>query len=239
MAFPPYTRTFHTSLYPSIDPARPELSTAGKVIFITGGGSGLGPRLAHAFAKSGATKITIIGRTENTLISTKRVVEADYPGVSVLTATANITDQKAVNAAFKLTKDKFGPVDILVSNAGSLPDVLPLAATPIDEFTSGLNTNVVGALIVAQAFLANAGQNPVLINIGTAGAHVGALHPGMGAYNVSKLAAVKMIDYIAAGNPHVRTVTVHPGVMDTFMGKKAKEAGLVLPIDDSECVMLK
>jgi NAD(P)-dependent dehydrogenase (short-subunit alcohol dehydrogenase family) len=234
MAFPTYTTIFHTSPYPSIDPTRPELSTAGKVVFITGGGSGLGPRLTHAFAKSGATKIAIIGRTEASLLSTKRAVEAHYPGTSVLVFTADISDQKAVSAAFTSTKDTFGPVDILVSNAGSMPDLLPLTTTPVDEFTKGLDINVKGSLVVAQAFLANAAENPVLINIGTAGAHIGVVHPGMGAYIVSKLAAVKMLDYVAAGSPNVRTVTVHPGVLDTAMNKKGNDAGFTLPLDDSE-----
>lgn len=62
MAFPHYTTVYHDSPYPSIDPTRPELSTTGKVVFITGGGSGLGPHLVHTFAKSGAVKIAIIGR---------------------------------------------------------------------------------------------------------------------------------------------------------------------------------
>jgi NAD(P)-dependent dehydrogenase (short-subunit alcohol dehydrogenase family) len=238
MAFPHYTNIFHTSPYPSIDPSRPELSTAGKVVFITGGGSGLGARLSHAFAKSGSTKIAIIGRTESTLLSTKKAVEAQHPGVSVLAITADISDQTTVNAAFVTTKNAFGPVDILVSNAGNIPDILPLATSPIEEFTKGFEVNVKGSLIVAQAFLANAADSPILINVGTAGAHIGALHTGMGAYNISKLAAVKMLDYIAAGSPHVRTVTVHPGVIDTAMNKKCNEAGLVLPLDDSESAVL-
>lgn len=238
MAFPQYTNVFHNSPYPSIDPSRPELSTTGKVIFITGGGSGLGPSLVHAFAKSGATKIAIIGRTEATLLSTKKAVEGRHPGVSVLALTADISDQGAVNAAFKTTRETFGPVDILVSNAGSLPDILPLAETPIEEFAKGLDVNVKGVLIVTQAFLANAADDPILINIGTAAAHLGAMHPGMGSYSVSKLAALKMLEYIAAGNPHVRTVTVHPGVIETPMNKKCNDAGLVLPIDDSKCLPL-
>jgi NAD(P)-dependent dehydrogenase (short-subunit alcohol dehydrogenase family) len=93
-------------------------------------------------------------------------------------------------------------------------------------------------LIVAQAFLANAVDNPRLINVGTAGAHIGALHTGIGTYNINKLAAVKILDYIAAGSPHVRTVTAHPGVIDTAMNKRCNEAGLVLPLDDSESTTL-
>jgi NAD(P)-dependent dehydrogenase (short-subunit alcohol dehydrogenase family) len=42
MAFPTYTKTFHNSSYPAINPSNPALSTAGKVVVITGGGSGIG-----------------------------------------------------------------------------------------------------------------------------------------------------------------------------------------------------
>jgi shikimate 5-dehydrogenase len=85
MAFPQYTKIFHNFSYPAIEPSRPELSTAGKVVFITGGGSGIGPRIAHAFAKSGAAKIIIMGRTESSLLSTKNEVETEFPKSSVLT----------------------------------------------------------------------------------------------------------------------------------------------------------
>ena len=151
----------------------------------------------------------------------------------VLALTADISDQKVLNAAFTSTRNKSGPVDILVSNAWNILDILPLATIPVDEFSKGLDVNIKDGLILAQAFLANAAENPILINIGTAGAHIGALHPDIGAYSTSKLAAVKMLDYVAAGNPHMRTVTVHPGVIDTAMDKKCNDAGLILPLDDS------
>ena len=213
MAFPSYTKTFHTEFYSDVDPARPELSTAGKVVFITGGGSGIGPRITHAFAKSGSTKIAIIGRTDSSLLYTKKEVEAEHPGVKVLTFVADIVDTAAVNKAFTETKKQFGPVDILVSNAAYLPDIEPLAKANVDEFWKGFEVNVKGNLILSQAFLANASEKPTLISINTGGAHAPPMMPGFAAYAVSKIAASKLMDYFGMENPNVRVMTVHPGVL--------------------------
>jgi NAD(P)-dependent dehydrogenase (short-subunit alcohol dehydrogenase family) len=234
MAFPSYTKTFHSETYPAIDPARPELYTAGKVVFITGGGSGIGPRIIHAFATAGSTKITIIGRTESSLLSAKKEVEAQHSGVKVLTFVADIVDAAAVNKAFKETKKAFGPVDILVSNAAYLPDVVPLAKTDVNEFWKGFEINVKGNLILSQAFLANSSEKPTLISINTGGAHVPPMMAGMGAYAVSKIAASKLMDYFGMENPNVRVMTIHPGVLKSAMNDKSMEAGLVLPFDDGE-----
>jgi NADP-dependent 3-hydroxy acid dehydrogenase YdfG len=77
---------------------------------------------------------------------------------------ADIVDQKAVNVAFETAKRAVGPVDILIQNAGYLPDVEPLATANIDEFMRGFDINVKGNLIVSQAFLANSSENPILVH---------------------------------------------------------------------------
>ncbi|RDL41956.1 Uncharacterized protein BP5553_01935 [Venustampulla echinocandica] len=234
MAFPTYTKTFHTTTYPSISPTRKELSTAGKVILITGGGSGIGSRIAHAFAASGSTSIAILGRTETSLISTKESIEAQHPGAKVMALVADIVDRTAVHAAFDEVKIILGPIDIVVSNAGHMPSGSSISTADVDEWFHGMEVNVKGNLILAQAFLANAAKKPVLINVSAAGVHIPALPVPLSAYVVSKAAVVKLVEYFAAENPGVRVMNVHPGAIDTGMAKRAKDAGLELPFDDIE-----
>ncbi|KAH6684999.1 hypothetical protein F5X68DRAFT_136546 [Plectosphaerella plurivora] len=225
MSFPPYTKVFHHATYSGIDPSRPELSTAGKVIVITGGGSGMGPRMAHAFATSGATKIAIIGRTESSLKQTKQELEAAHAGVTVHTSVANISDETGVRSAFAAISQAFGKIDILIGNAGYLPDIKPIAEADIEEWFRGISINTKGTLILSKVFLEHASQNPTLVHVSTGGCHIAPM-PANSAYAVSKLAAAKLMEYFAAENPHVRVHNIHPGVVPTTgMSKKHSEGG--------------
>ncbi|CEI67659.1 hypothetical protein FVEN_g9478 [Fusarium venenatum] len=219
MAFPSYTKTFHTTSYPSIDPSLPHVSTAGKVVLITGGGSGIGSRIAHAFATSGATKIAILGRTVSSLEQTKQ----------------GIYDEVAVNKAFEGVSKAFGEIDILISNAGYLPDTKPMAEADVEEWFKGMTMNVKGTLILSKVFLKYASKNPTFVHVSTSGCHIAPM-PKNSAYAVSKMAAARMMEYFAFENPHVRVHTIHPGVIRTDMHKKSSEGGIDLdfPFDDIE-----
>jgi NAD(P)-dependent dehydrogenase (short-subunit alcohol dehydrogenase family) len=210
MSLPHYTKANHTTSYPSISPTLPVLSTAGKTIFITGGGSGLGPHLGQAFALSGTTKVTIIGRTASSLLSTKASIEDKFPCLKVLTFVADITSPTAVTSAFEATKKEFGPINILVSNAGQMSEPSEIGKADVDTWFQGFETNVKGALILTQAFLANCSEKAVLINITSGGAHIPANPLGFSSYATSKLAAAKMMEYVGVENPNVRLFHFKP-----------------------------
>ncbi|KAF7550911.1 hypothetical protein G7Z17_g5389 [Cylindrodendrum hubeiense] len=233
MPFPPYTKTFHTASYSSIDPSRPDLSTAGKVVLITGGGFIIGPRIAHAFATSGATKIAILGRTVYSLEQTKQEIEAAHAGVTVHTFAADISDEAAVHEAFEDISEALGKIDILISNAGYLPDTKPIAEADVEEWVRGMTINVKGNLILSQAFLKNASDNPTFVHVSTGGCHIAPM-PANSAYAVSKMAAARMMEYFAFENPQVRVHIIHPGIVKTDMYKKSSECDLEFPFDDIE-----
>ncbi len=234
MSLPSPTKIFHSSVYPAISASRPELSVAGKVVLITGAGSGIGPHLASTIAIAGSRKIALLGRTLSTLQSTQASLEAKYPGIEIITVVADITDAAAVNKGLAATKEKLGPIDVLISNAGYLPTAAPLATADSAEWARGYEINVLGNFILIQAFLANkAAVGSVFINVSTAGAHFAAI-PTMSGYAVSKLAALKLFEYMAAENLDVKVMNVHPGVMDTPMGAKGRDGGVMLPWDDSK-----
>ena len=210
----------------------------GKVVLITGGGSGLGPHIAHAFATAGSTSIALIGRTLSTLQSTAASLKSTFPSIKVLTLVADIVDKSAIDAAFAETRGKLGLVDILVSNAAYFPDAALIRYTDIDEWWKGMETNVKANLTLVQAFLKNMAEKPTILNVSTAGAHIPAI-PSLSGYAVSKLAALKFFEYVASEYPQVRVMNVHPGAMDTAMGAKGVESGVKIPMDDSKLTRIQ
>ncbi|KAK3685193.1 hypothetical protein B0T22DRAFT_442385 [Podospora appendiculata] len=226
---------YHTKAYPAIDPTRPELSSKGKSVLITGGGSGIGAEVAIAFAKSGAAHIGLVGRRANRLEQVKASIEADYPGVQVHALPADLADGASTTAAVKAFAAAVGPgnkIDVLVANAGYLNTSVPLDDLTETDFWTSFEVNVKGAFNLLRAFGPVAAAGAVVINVSSGIAHFAYL-PGYSGYHASKIAAVKLFDHFNAEHPGVRVTHLHPGVLATEMGARAQEEGVVkLDYDD-------
>lgn len=81
-------------------------------VVITGAGRGIGAAIAHALAGTGA-KLSLIGRTREPLDKVAAELRTE-----TFVVVADVTDGAAVQAAFAQAKERFGPVTILVNNAG-------------------------------------------------------------------------------------------------------------------------
>jgi NAD(P)-dependent dehydrogenase (short-subunit alcohol dehydrogenase family) len=89
----------------------------GKVILITGAGSGLGQASALQMAKEGA-KLSLVDLNAASLEETKGKVLEVSPNADVLLITANVADEKAVENYVKETVEKFEKIDGFFNNAG-------------------------------------------------------------------------------------------------------------------------
>ena len=64
-----YTSTQHSSAYPAIDASSPELSQAGRTVLVTGASFGLGFAAVQGFARASASRIILLGRRPDALVS--------------------------------------------------------------------------------------------------------------------------------------------------------------------------
>lgn len=240
---PPGVSTYHTKAYPAIDVTRPELSTAGKVVLITGGGTGLGLAFAQHFAAAGSTSIAITGRREKVLLAAQKTIQDKYPSVKVLPLSSDVTDRDGMSSVFKKTVETFGgQIDILVNNAGHLPNYASLGGPSSDpeDWWNAFAINVRGAYNVLSAFLPVAAPNATVLNVSTG--LVNAVMPGQSAYGPSKTAAMRVFESFQLENPGFRVVNIAPGMILTDMHQKTldhfDEQGREWPpMDDSKLLV--
>ena len=95
-------------------------ANAGRVVVITGGGTGIGKATALAFARTGA-RVAICGRREERLASARVEIEAagaQDAGVECLSMSCDVREPEQVAAFLDAVMDRFGRIDSLVNNAG-------------------------------------------------------------------------------------------------------------------------
>lgn len=120
---------------------------AGKVAFITGGGSGIGLGMASRFAEHGA-KVMLSGRRQEVLDAARAGIES--AGGTAGTAALDARNYAAVEAALKRTHDEFGPIDIvLAAAAGNFP--APVLGMSANGFKSVIDIDLLGTFNTVRA----------------------------------------------------------------------------------------
>ena len=107
-----------------------DLGLRGKVALVAAASKGLGRAVAHELAAEGAN-LALCARDAGTLESTARAIAA-ATGVEVLAQPADVSDARAIGSFVDATLERFGRVDVLVTNSGGPPpgrfEVLDAAA---------------------------------------------------------------------------------------------------------------
>jgi NAD(P)-dependent dehydrogenase (short-subunit alcohol dehydrogenase family) len=181
---------------------------AGKTAIITGGNGGIGLAAAQLFVAAGA-RVTVTGRDRARLEAAAQML-----GRNALAVVADTLDEAALAAAMQATRERFGPIDIVVANAGTVADTA-LDRTSRETFETVLAVNVTGTFLTLQAALPHLSDGASLVLIGSVSATNGS--PRRAAYAASKGAVRSMARSLAADlSPRgIRVNVVTPGATDT------------------------
>lgn len=122
-----------------------------KVAFVTGGGSGIGRRIAERFAEHGS-KVVLVGRKPEKLEAAAASIR-ELGGIAA-TEALDVRDYEAVEAALRRTRDRFGVIDILLcAAAGNFP--APVTGMSANGFKAVIDIDLLGTFNTCRAAYAH------------------------------------------------------------------------------------
>jgi len=200
----------------------------GKVVIVTGGGSGLGKETALAFAKEGANVI-ICGRRFAKLEAVEHLISNTGHGM-ILPIRADVSIESDVKMLVQAAYAKFGQIDLLINNAAVF-EQYDVADMSLDSWEYQMNNNVTGAFLMMRECLAimKKQRSGKIINITSGLTKEGAA--GFGAYCASK-AALEALTYSVEDEEHRQGITAYvfnPGFMKTELQALGEEPAAVAP----------
>lgn len=207
----------------------------GRVIAITGAGSGIGRALALNLAERGAV-LALADKDAEGLAETKRLLGSRPASITRL----DVTDTAALNDWVAGAVAEWGRFDGIINNAG-LSVVAPFADCPAEDFDRVMAVNFTGVVAGCRAALphvrAAAAKDGIgwIVNISSVFGMMG--FPTQSAYNASKFAVRGLTEAmaleLAITDPKVAVIRVHPGGIKTNVARNSKRIAL-LPGQDPD-----
>ena len=189
------------------------MKVAGKVIVVTGGGSGMGRELVLQLLKRGARVITV----DINATSLAETVTIAAAGERLATFLLNIADRPAVEAFATQAIAQFGHVDGVINNAGIIQPFVRLKDLEWSAIEKVMAVNWLGTLSMTKAFLPHLLARPEghVMNVSSMGGFLPV--PGQSIYGASKAAVKLMTEGLHAElqGTNVHVTVVFPGAIAT------------------------
>jgi NAD(P)-dependent dehydrogenase (short-subunit alcohol dehydrogenase family) len=181
----------------------------GKVVVVTGAGSGIGAAAADRFVAEGA-RVVYADRDAGRL-------SAVAASASVLPVVADVADPESVSQLVSMTLDRFGRVDVVVSNAGIWRGS-PFLDVTDEEWDTVLGVNLRGTFLVCRGFaraMASAGTGGSIVVTASTNSFLAELDSAP--YNASKGGVVMLVKSMAVdlAQARIRVNAVAPGTIRT------------------------
>ncbi len=205
-----------------------QYSLKGKTVLITGGSRGLGLVMARQLVQQGAN-LAICARDPAELERAR--IDLQQRGGEVLAVPCDVTDELEVKQMIRLVSDRFGQIDVLINNAGTI-QVGPIQEMTLDDYEEAIKIHFWAPLYTTLAVLPQMRQRYEgrIVNISSIGGKVSVPH--LLPYSASKFALVGLSEgmHSELAKDGIVVTTVCPGLMRTgspynafFKGKHREE----------------
>jgi NAD(P)-dependent dehydrogenase (short-subunit alcohol dehydrogenase family) len=198
---------------------RRRIDLRDKVAVVTGGSRGLGLVLARELVSEGA-RVAICARDEAELDRARRQLERS--GADVLPVVCDVTSRDQVDAMLARVRERLGPVDILINNAGVI-QVGPMEEMTAEDYENALRVHFWGPLFTTLGVLPEMRRRRAgrIVNIASIGGKISIPH--LLPYSASKFALVGFSEGLrgSLARDGIYVTTVCPGLMRTGSPRNA------------------
>ncbi len=127
-----------------------DLGLKDRVALVAASSQGLGKAVAFGLAREGA-KLALCSRNAAAVEATAEAIRKET-GADVFAAQTDVTDDQQVARLVEQTNERYGRIDICVTNAGG-PPAKPFDATTVDDWRRAVDLNLMSTLFLARAVL--------------------------------------------------------------------------------------
>ena len=194
---------------------------SGRTALLTGASKGMGLAMAQALAEHGA-RVVISARKPDRLEAAAQAINDAVGAKRAVAVPCNAGDKEQLQALVSQARDKLGPIDILVGNAGANPYYGPSSEIPDDAYDKTMRVNVQSNLWLARMVVPDMiakGRGSMMFT-----SSIGAFKPSLmlGTYGMSKLALIGLVRNLAAefGPKGVRVNAICPGLVKTDFARE-------------------
>ena len=188
-----------------------------RVAIVTGGTSGIGLAVARIFNREGA-KVVLVGRDADR----SKSVLGEFRPEEVIFVQGDVGNAKDCERCVGVTRERFGRIDILFNNAGSIYVNRTVADTTEEEWDETLNSNLKGAYLMSKFVIPHMAGGSIINNASIFGL-VGGM--GVAAYCAAKGGLINLTRAMALDHAaqNIRINCVCPGSVDTPLLEKEME----------------
>jgi len=191
-------------------------SLAGRNAIITGSTRGIGLAMARGFLEAGAT-VTVCSRKQEGV--EQALVELKEFSDQIHGKTVHVGKRESLEELLTTSRERFGPVQILVNNAGTNPYSGPIVDSPDAAWDKTMDVNLKGPYLLSKLVAKQMTDGGSIINIASIAGLTAMDQQGI--YSISKAALLMLTKTMARelGRQKIRVNAICPGLIKTKLSE--------------------